>query len=236
MSRTGGFSAKVVRRRLLETFQHTLQVTQSVESMRPGGAGHVSTVRVRMLHAAVRNRILQLADKRSTYYDVTKNGVPINDLDAIGTICSFAPTVVWIGLPRQGIFLSEQEISDYIALWRLVAYYIGTPPEWFETPKRARAIMESILLAEVIPARMSGVLARNIITGLKNTPPLYASTAVLEAMTRWLIGEELSNALGIGHPHLLAWIFVSWFFIHVAAVTYTTRSIQILDERQVQVR
>ncbi|KAI7969280.1 hypothetical protein EIK77_003595 [Talaromyces pinophilus] len=236
LGRTGGFSAKVVRHRLLETLQHTLQVTKSLESIRPGGDGHASTVRVRLLHASVRNRILQLAEKRPAYYDVARHGIPINDLDSIGTICSFAPTVIYIGLPRQGIFMSDQEVADYIALWRLIAHYIGTPTEWFKTPSRARTVMESIMVAEINPTRMSGVLARNIIQGLKNTPPLYASAGVLEGLTRSLIGNELSNELGIGNPDIFAWMFVGWVFIYAATLAYICRSVQALDEKQVQVR
>ncbi|GAM35150.1 hypothetical protein TCE0_017f03250 [Talaromyces pinophilus] len=234
LGRTGGFSAKVVRHRLLETLQHTLQVTKSLESIRPGGDGHASTVRVRLLHASVRNRILQLAEKRPAYYDVARHGIPINDLDSIGTICSFAPTVIYIGLPRQGIFMSDQEAADYIALWRLIAHYIGTPTEWFKTPSRARTVMESIMVAEINPTRMSGVLARNIIQGLKNTPPLYASAGVLEGLTRSLIGNELSNELGIGNPDIFAWMFVGWVFIYAATLAYICRSVQALDEKQVQ--
>lgn len=235
LSRTGGFSAKVVRHRLLETFQHTLQVSQSLESIRPGGAGHASTIRVRLLHAAVRTRILKLSSKLPAYYDVEKVGIPINDLDCIGTICSFAPTVVWIGLPRQGIYLSEQEASDYIALWRLVAWYIGTPTEWFESPEKARGIMESILVAEVHPTRMSGVLARNIILGLEKTPPLYASRGVLEAMTRQLIGTELANALGIGHPSPFAWAFAAWVFLYGILWSFICRAMPFVDSTHIEV-
>lgn len=234
LGRTGGFSAKVVRHRLLETLQHTLQVTKSLESIMPGGDGHTSTVRVRLLHALVRNRILRLAQKRPAYYDVGKHGIPINDLDSIGTICSFAPTVIYIGLPRQGIFISDQESTDYIALWRLIAYYIGTPNEWFETPSKARAIMESIMITEIKPSRMSGVLARNIIQGLKDTPPLYASAGVLEGITRSLIGNDLSNELGIGTPDIFSWLFVGWVFIYTATVAYFCRSVQALDEGHVK--
>jgi hypothetical protein len=226
----------VVRHRLLETVQHTLQVTESLESIRPGGAGHASTVRVRLLHAAVRDRITKLAGTRPSYYNVERLGVPINDLDSVGTISSFAAVVIWIGLPRQGVYMSELEAEDYIALWRLVAHYIGTPTEWFETSEKARAMMESILLSEIDPTRMSGVLARNIITGLENTPPFHASRGVLEAATRWVNGKTLSDALGIGNPGLLVWIYVGFLMLVTLVRIYITRSISLLDSAQIKVR
>ena len=56
--------------------------TQSLEYIQPGGAGHASSIRVRLLHAAVRRRIMKLARQRPEYYDVGAWGIPINDLDS----------------------------------------------------------------------------------------------------------------------------------------------------------
>lgn len=139
LSRTGGFSVRVARRRLLETFQHILDVTHDIDSLKPEGEGFTSTIRVRFLHANVRRRILALANKAEgkgkSYYDVEKLGVPINDLDSMGTIAAFSATLIWVSLPRQGIWLSEQEKEDYIALWRYLGYLLGAPTEpYFSTP------------------------------------------------------------------------------------------------------
>ncbi len=105
LSRTGGFSAKAARKRLFETTQHILQCTQSVQSIQPGGDGHASSIRVRLLHAAVRQRIMKLATQRPDYYSVEKYGIPINDLDCIATIGTFSATLIWLSLPRQGIWM-----------------------------------------------------------------------------------------------------------------------------------
>lgn len=68
---------------------------------------------------------MKLAKENPKYFDVESWGVPINDLDCIATIVSFSSSLIWIGFPRQGIFLRKQEIEDYVALWRLIAYYTG---------------------------------------------------------------------------------------------------------------
>lgn len=52
--RTGGFSTRVLLRRLLETFQFLLEATKSLDAIKPGGEGHATTVRVRLLHSSVR--------------------------------------------------------------------------------------------------------------------------------------------------------------------------------------
>jgi len=51
--------------------------------MKPGGVGQASSIRVRLLHAAVRRRIMKLANERPEYYSVEKFGIPINDLDSM---------------------------------------------------------------------------------------------------------------------------------------------------------
>lgn len=130
LARTGGFKIEKARKRLLETTQHILQVTQSVENLLPGGKGHLSTVRVRLLHAQVRRKILELARKYPDYYDIDTLGIPINDCDSIATICTFSASLVWNSLPAFGIYLREQEIVDFVAVWRLVAFYVGAPTEY----------------------------------------------------------------------------------------------------------
>lgn len=235
LARTGGFGAKVVRRRLLETLQHVLQVSSSPEGMKPGGEGNISSVRVRLLHSSVRLKILSLAKQKPDYYDVAKYGIPVGDLDCIGTINSFCSSVVWLGLPRQGIFLNKQEIEDYIALWRLVAYYMGTPTEPFENTDKARATMESILISEIDPTETGRVLAKNIILGLENTAPGYASKEVMEAMSRLLNGEQLADELGIPQSsfyyRLLIWGYCFW----VMGISYIIPRIPYLDRTMITV-
>lgn len=235
LARTGGFGAKVVRRRLLETLQHVLQVSNSVEGMKPGGEGHISSVRVRLLHSCVRLRILELVKEQPDYYDIDKYGTPVNDLDCIGTINTFCSSIVWLGLPRQGIHLSQQEIEDYIALWRLVGYYMGTPTGDFENTTKARAMMESLLVSEIDPTEIGKVLAQNIIIGLENTAPAYASKEFMEAMSRLLNGEQLADELDIPRPsfyyRLLIWGYCFW----VSGVAFIIPKIGFLDRRMIGV-
>ncbi|KAJ5177246.1 uncharacterized protein N7482_003123 [Penicillium canariense] len=236
LARTGGFGAKVVRRRVLETLQHVLQVNSSADGMRPGGEGNVSSIRVRLLHASVRMRILSLVEQKPEYYDVAKYGTPVNDLDCIGTINTFCTSVVWLGLPRQGIYLNEQEIEDYIALWRLVAYYMGTPTEPFENTAKARAMMESLLISEIDPTEIGKVLAKNIIIGLENTAPSYASKEFLEAMSRLLNGDQLSDELDIPRTSLyyrtILWGYCFW----VRLVSTVIPKIYFLDRFMIKMR
>ncbi|KAJ9158374.1 Tat pathway signal sequence [Coniochaeta hoffmannii] len=238
LSRTGGFGVRVARRRLLETFQHILLVTRDIDSLLPGGEGWASSVRVRFLHASVRRRILQLATREGNggrYYDVDRHGVPINDLDSIGTIAAFSATLIWVSFPRQGIYLTSPEKEDYVALWRYVGYLLGTPVDpYFASTTQAKAVMESLMMTEIDPTPTSRVLANNIIAALANAPPSLASEEFLRAETRWLNGWELSDALDVPRPGVWYTVMVGAQCVFFMVVCYASRMVPAWDRRRIE--
>ena len=232
LSRTGGFNVRVARHRLFETTQHILECTRSLASIQPGGDGFASSLRVRLLHASVRQKILKLAATHPNYYSVSENGIPINDLDCIATISTFSATLLFLSLPRQGIFPSAREKEDYTALWRLIAHYTGTPTGCFSSANSAKVVMESLLLNEIHPSTQSGVLANNIILALENTPPAYASRSFLLANTRWLNGHDLCDALDLGRPGLYYYLLTIGQCLLFMAVCYSYRAVPSWDRRK----
>jgi len=178
---------------------------------------------------------MKLAAQHPSYFDVQKLGIPINDLDCIATIGTFSATLIWLAFPRQGIFLRRQEIVDYIALWRYIGYLTGTPTESFETPEKAKKIMESLLMNEIDPTETSKILANNVIKALAGQPPQYASPAFLEASSRWLNGNDLCDALGLGRPGWYYWTLMAGQCLFFMAICYTYRMIPYLDRRKVTV-
>ncbi len=161
LTRTGGLCANVTRRRLLETFQHILDVTRDVESVQPGGKGFASSIRVRLLHASVRRRILALVREKPSYFDVEAYGVPINDLDSIATVISFSANLIWVGFPA-GHLPARGRSGGLLGTVALGGAHTGTPTDVFATPARARAMMESLLLSEIAPMATGQILANNI--------------------------------------------------------------------------
>jgi len=234
LARTGGFSTKVARSRMFETTQHILQCTKSLESLQPGGDGFASTIRVRLLHAAVRQRIQKLAETKPEYYDTKAWGIPINDLDSMATISTFSATLIWLSLPRQGIYLRHQEIEDYIALWRYIGYLIGSPTEYFETPTRAKQLAEALLLYEVQPSETSQILANNIIRSLEGQPPGYASADFLTASARWLNGNDLCDKLGLMRPSIYYWALMAGQCLFFSFFCYTYRAVPSWDRKKIE--
>ncbi|KAI9170998.1 hypothetical protein HJFPF1_00477 [Paramyrothecium foliicola] len=221
LSKTGGFGVQVTRRRLLETLQHFMEVVEDIGAVKPGGKGFISSVRVRLLHAAVRRRLMQLEAERPGYFDVNHLGVPINDLHSIGTISVYSVAIVYMALPRQGIYLTQQQIADYLALWRWVGHLLGTPVDWMDTPESAKSMMESVMVSEIHPSTGSSILANNILTAEANVPPLWAPREYLVAQAYLMNGDDLSQALGIEKP-LLRHRLLSWFQCFVLmGISYT---------------
>ena len=177
---------------------------------------------------------MHLAQEKPGYYDVDRFGVPINDLDCIGTIATFSAVLIWISFPRQGIFISQQEAADYIHLFRYVAYLMGTRTDYFETPEKAKRLMEVLLLYEMKPSSTSKALASNVINCLKDQPPSYVSKSFLEASSRWLNGNELCDELGLGNPGLYYRALMAGQCLFFMALCYTYRLIPYLDRRKIK--
>jgi hypothetical protein len=233
LARTGGFSTKVARGRLFETTQHILQCTRTLEGIQPGGEGFASSIRVRLLHAAVRQRIIKLAQQRPSYFNIDEWGIPINDLDQIATIGTFSSTLIWLSFPRQGIYLRQQEIDDYLALWRYIAYLMGTPDEWLSTSDKSKKIMESLLYYEVNPSEMSKTMANNIIFALKEEPPTYSSADMLTASARWLNGNELCDRLGLKRVSPYYWSLMAGQCLFFMFYCYTHRLVPSWDKSRI---
>jgi hypothetical protein len=198
--RTGGFSTRVLFHRLLETFQFLLQMTESLESIQPGGRGHTTTARVRLLHSSVQHRIMKLVERRPEYFDTETYGVPINTLDSIHSITTFACNPMWLQLPMMGITPTQQEIDDYLALFRYIGYLLATPHEYLDTSARAKATMESMMIHEHRVTSTGRVVAYNFIKCLEDLPPFNLSAAFIEAGSRVINGDEQCDQLGFGRP------------------------------------
>jgi hypothetical protein len=69
--------------------------------------------------------------------------------------------------------------------------------------------MESLMISEIHPSETSKVLAGNIIESLQSQPPAYASRGFLEASARWMNGNELGDALGLGKPGWYYWALMA---------------------------
>lgn len=93
-------------------------------------------------------------------------------------------------------------IDDYMALWKLIAYYLGTPLYPFATSSLAKAYMESILSDGMAPTATSQLLSQNIIASLAGHPPSYASPEFLTAQARYVVVSLYSRSSASSNVHI----------------------------------
>jgi hypothetical protein len=216
--------------RLIETFQWLVQVTHSLAAIQPGGDGHAATIRVRLLHSSVRQRILKLCERKPEYYDITQHGIPINTLDSIHSITTFSCNHMWLQLPKFGVKPSPQEIDNYVALFRYLGYLLGTPTAFFETAEKAKLTMESCYLHELRITETSRVVAYNFVQCVQNLPaPFHVSRGFIEAGSRWINGDELCDELGLGRPGVLHYLAFLGHCILVVSMVWVQRLVPGFD-------
>ncbi|KAL9936785.1 hypothetical protein V8E36_004020 [Tilletia maclaganii] len=138
------------------SFYRIGQAQRAYLSRVSGGRGWQSSVRVRLLHANVRHKILSSVKARqaqsatmydtadedasksssstaevashANLYDEVLNGVPINQEDLLATLASFSSSPL-LCIGRMGHYVSAQEREDYVSLWRHVGFYMGCEPD-----------------------------------------------------------------------------------------------------------
>lgn len=176
---------------------------------------------------------MKLRESKPEYYDVDAWGVPINDLDSLGTLATFSSLLMYVSLPRQGIYPRKQEIADYLALWRYIGHVIGCPDGLLATPEKSRRLMESLLLYEIQPTETSKIMANNIIKSLEGQPPGFASAEFLVASARWLNGNDLCDRLGLMRPSAYYWMLMAGQCLFFGFWSYAYRSIPYLERQKI---
>lgn len=223
-------------KRLYETAQFVHDVNLSVPNIQPpNGEGFKSIVRVRLLHATVRRRILKLAAKHSEYYDVKTMSTPLNDLHLAYTIAVFSSLLYFVSFPRQGIFLREQKIVDATALWRYIAYVIGAPEGLLKDVKKSKAIMETMFINDLQPGTAAGAVGRTFIKAITGQPLLYPSEETCIAAGQWLLGRDLMKALGIPQARLFNSFTIALKMFPGLLWAYVARSVPFLDRKNIEI-
>ncbi|KAK5999190.1 hypothetical protein PT974_01580 [Cladobotryum mycophilum] len=211
-----------------------LQVTKSLDSIKPGGEGHTTTVRVRLLHSAVRERILKLVKTRPDYFDVESYGVPINRLDSIHSITTFCCNHMWLQLPLMGVYPTHQDMADYIALFRYVGYLLAVPDKYFHSVAQAKATMESMMVHELQITPTSRIVGHNFVQCVQDLPPINISAGFIEAGGRVLNGDELCDLLGLGRPSVFYYACFRGYCWLVRWLALAQQTFPALDEAVVK--
>jgi len=118
-------SKTAVRDRLMDTgaFLGACLKSEDVSDILPGGEGWKAALRVRLLHAKVRRRLMSASGKRQ--WNTHHLGVPINQEDMAATLLAFSTNSLLGCEMMLGRALPVQDRLDYLALWRYLGWLLG---------------------------------------------------------------------------------------------------------------
>ena len=214
---TGALS-KGAARRVAETTKWWIDCTEP-GNMLPGGAGWKSTLRVRVIHAMVRQRLNQREGWDSDYL-----GLPVNQVDMQVTYLAFS-VMFLLGLKLIGMPYSRRESEDIMHLWRYIGWLMGVDESLLaKSEQEGRVMLYQNLLSQAQADSTSVELAK----ALKDEPlsrhykgftwlHRHWDRQVHLSLVRYFIGRRGMKALGLS-PWTVPWYplltAVPRFFFH----------------------
>ena len=134
---TGQLKGENAFDRLSETSQFWFDVTRE-GALKVGGKGYKSAMRVRMMHAIVRQRLVAHPG-----WDNASWGIPINKADSASTNVAFSMAMIY-GVKRLGFQLSNNEMLAILHLWRYIGSLMGDDTDWL--PKTVEEGLQCLIL------------------------------------------------------------------------------------------
>ena len=159
---TGALKGDSTFDRISETSQFWFDVTRK-GALEKGAKGFKSAIRVRMMHAMVRQRLLQNPKWNSELW-----GLPINEADSLATNVGFSMAMIY-GCKWLGFYLPNKDIEAVLHLWRYIGYLMGDDADWL--PKTTEEGLQCLLLIHLSnennPDEESKTLAKDYLNSFK---------------------------------------------------------------------
>lgn len=142
---TGAYAGSSARRRFLETASFWIDVSEP-GGLDRGAPGFAAALRVRVMHAVVRKRLITHPE-----WDLDAWGIPINQGDALITLMggSFVPGTALYAL---GYLTAREEIEAMMHFWRYVGHLMGVRPVWYPTTWREGAQLSFVIWTKATQA------------------------------------------------------------------------------------
>lgn len=182
-------------RRVLETTQMIVDVLEP-GGLQAAGRGLRTLQKVRLVHAAVRAKLLQDPHRP---WDPTL-GIPINQEDMAGTLLSFS-TVVLDGFRKLGAQAPRQTEEAFLHVWQVVGHLTGLRSELIP-----RDLDDADLLAKRIQQRQheeseeGKLLTRELIAMMEYNTPGRLFDGLPATLMHHFLGDRIAAMVGIPAP------------------------------------
>lgn len=198
-------------RRVADTMRWVIDVTAE-NGLEPGAAGFASTLRVRLMHALVRRRVL--ADPR---WERAALGVPVSQTDMVATWLGFS-VLFLLGVRGMGVPVSRDDARAVMALWRRACWLMGVDDAWLTGDEaEGRRLLYQTIVAQLPPDESSEQLGRALMEESDGHayPWPQAVWAAVErrkhlSVTRLFLGGRAMEALGLPTDALPWFPLVQW--------------------------
>jgi len=184
-----------VGRRISETGQMLLDITEPGALEPRKGVGYKRIVEVRLLHASVREA-LRGKDLPGGSWDAA-NGIPVNQEDLLATLMTFT-VVVLRALKRMGIDVTQEDQEAYLHLWAVVGDMLGI--------REAKLLLRGPQYADDLATKLQeslqapGADGRFLMSILLYEMELAMPLGWLKAprtVVRFLIGDRVADMVGV---------------------------------------
>ena len=201
-----------ITRRVVETCKYVVDVL-SRDGFKPTGRGLDSARKVRLMHAAVRHLVMTSSDQRlaeglpagvaQVFADNTwkeEMGLPINQEDLAYTLQTFG----WVcvrGMRDLKADLEPAEEEAIIHCWRVAGHFMGIRHDLLpEGVDESRELFEAIKKRVAGPSVEGKSLTAAILDFAEEHIHLPHLKAAPQVFTRFLVGDETADMLGIPQP------------------------------------
>lgn len=147
--------------------------------------------KVRLMHAAIRYFTLH-----SQQWDMGW-GYPINQEDMLGTNLAFS-LVVLRGMRKLGYTLDDTYERAYLHTWNVIGFLLGIEPDILPENRQEALKFERMIAARQFrPSFESQALTDALMRAVRNISPNSFTADLLQAQSRFLLGEKYAEILGI---------------------------------------
>ncbi|GED97102.1 oxygenase MpaB family protein [Gordonia crocea] len=158
----------------------------TVNAYQPDGQMIVTSVKTRMIHAAVRHLLPQSPHWPKQY-------VPISQEDLMVTWHSL-PTTIMQTLVKWGIPTPPDQSKGYLHTWQVCGHLLGIkdeyiPASWRQANGQSRKILKPVLA----PTREGVRLADDLLRLGNELDLTLLSKPILGAFTRYILGDKIAN-------------------------------------------
>jgi squalene cyclase len=201
-------------RRIIETGQLVFDVAAE-GGLEPRGAGLRSAQKVRLMHAAIRHLV-----RAQTSWNQPEWGMPINQVQLVGTLLSFSCLVV-DGLRRLGFEVSDEEAEAWVHMWNVVGHVMGIREDL-----RPRSMADGEALFELLRRHWGASpegqeLTRATLDLMRELLPATPIDGLPAALVRHLAGDRCADLLGVPRA--------DWTAMLVDAATKLTRLLDFTE-------